>query len=293
MGWEVIRQECPEDPGRSRLWDSNAYHVLIRNKGTRAIEGLFLDRCKFNPSQLTTESFKEMNRLRLLKIHNPRRKLFLEDHLPRDFEFSSYELTYLHWDGYPLESLPLNFHAKNLVGLLLRNSNIKQLWRGNKNPRLLKCAKLGCTMHGCVNLELLPRGIYKWKHLLTLSCNGCSKLERFPEIKGNMRELRVLDLSGTAIMDLPSSITHLNGLQTLLLKDSYALALMQIGNLRIGSSRWGCNYGDACFPNREWTSGSAPKVPTKTAAAVLYFPPCFSLLFFAFLLFSFDWLALV
>ncbi|RVX08074.1 hypothetical protein CK203_014771 [Vitis vinifera] len=32
--------------------------------------------------------------------------------------------------------------------------------------------------------------------------------------------------------------------------DSYALALMQIGNLRIGSSRWGCNYGDACFPNR-------------------------------------------
>ncbi|RVW20787.1 hypothetical protein CK203_108305 [Vitis vinifera] len=34
------------------------------------------------------------------------------------------------------------------------------------------------------------------------------------------------------------------------LMDSYALALMQIGNLRIGSSRWGCNYGDACFPNR-------------------------------------------
>ncbi|KAL6327493.1 hypothetical protein AAG906_021568 [Vitis piasezkii] len=30
-------------------------------------------------------------------------------------------------------------------------------------------------------------------------------------------------------------------------QDSYALALMQIGNLGIGSSRWGCNYGDACF----------------------------------------------
>ncbi|RVW23776.1 hypothetical protein CK203_097609 [Vitis vinifera] len=38
--------------------------------------------------------------------------------------------------------------------------------------------------------------------------------------------------------------------QTLMrLMDSYALALMQIGNLRIGSLRWGCNYGDACFPN--------------------------------------------
>ena len=37
---------------------------------------------------------------------------------------------------------------------------------------------------------------------------------------------------------------------------------------------------------KKWTSGSAPKVPKKTAAAVLCFPPCFSLLFFAFLCFS-------
>ncbi|KAJ9700893.1 hypothetical protein PVL29_006292 [Vitis rotundifolia] len=239
MGCEIIRQECPKDLGRrSRLWDSNAYHVLIRNTGTRAIEGLFLDRCKFNPSQLTTESFKEMNKLRLLKIHNLRRKLFLENHLPRDFEFPSYELRYLHWDGYPLESLPMNFHAKNLVELSLRDSNIKQVWRGNKLHDKLRVIDLSHSVHliripdfssvpkleiltleGCVNLELLPRGIYKWKHLQTLSCNGCSKLERFPEIKGNMRELRVLDLSGTAIMDLPSSITHLNGLRTLLLEE--------------------------------------------------------------------------
>ena len=67
-------------------------------------------------------------------------------------------------------------------------------------------------------MELLPRNIYKLKHLQILSCTCCEKLEIFPEIKGNMRKLRVLDLSGTAIMDLPSSITHLNGLQTLLLE---------------------------------------------------------------------------
>ncbi|CBI33325.3 unnamed protein product, partial [Vitis vinifera] len=157
-----------------------------------------------------------MHKLRLLKIHNLRRKLFLENHLPRDFEFPSYELRYLHWDGYPLESLPVNFHAKNLVELSLRDSNIKRAWRGNKvfvpNLEIL-------TLEGCVSLELLPRRIYKWKHLQTLSCNGCSKLERFPEIKGNIRKLRVLDLSGTTTMDLPSSITHLNGLQTLLLEE--------------------------------------------------------------------------
>ena len=85
-----------------------------------------------------------MDRLRLLKIHkgdeydlisvfgsHPYEKLFYEDCLPRDFEFSS-KLTYLHWDGYSLESLPTNFHAKDLVELILRGSNIKQLWRGNK-----------------------------------------------------------------------------------------------------------------------------------------------------------------
>ena len=31
----------------------------------------------------------------------------------------------------------MNFHAKNLVELLLRNNNIKQLWRGNKVLLLL------------------------------------------------------------------------------------------------------------------------------------------------------------
>ncbi|KAJ9700901.1 hypothetical protein PVL29_006297 [Vitis rotundifolia] len=149
MGWEIIRQECPEDPGRrTRLWDSNAYHVLIRNTGTQAIEGLFLDRCKFNLSRLTTESFKEMNRLRLLKIHNPHEdQLSLKDHLPRDFEFSSYELTYLHWDGYPLESLPMNFHAEKLVELLLRGSNIKEVWRGNKLHDKLRVMDLSFSFH--------------------------------------------------------------------------------------------------------------------------------------------------
>ncbi|KAL6318434.1 hypothetical protein AAG906_041199 [Vitis piasezkii] len=74
---------------------------------------------------------------------------------------------------------------------------------------------------------------------------------------------------------------------------SYALAFMQIGNLGIGSSRWGCNYGDACFRTalkwyiacKNWTSGSAPKVRKKTADAVLiasFHFACFSsLLLFA------------
>ncbi|WKA11077.1 hypothetical protein VitviT2T_028611 [Vitis vinifera] len=249
MGKEIIRQECPDDLGRrSRIWDSDAYDVLTRNMGTRSIKGLFLDICKF-PTQFTKESFKQMDRLRLLKIHKDDEygcisrfsrhldgKLFSEDHLPRDFEFPSYELTYFHWDGYSLESLPTNFHAKDLVELILRGSNIKQLWRGNKLHNKLNVINLSHSVHlteipdfssvpnleiltlkGCVKLECLPRGIYKWKHLQTLSCGDCSKLKRFPEIKGNMRKLRELDLSGTAIEELPSSSSfgHLKALKIL------------------------------------------------------------------------------
>ena len=60
MGWEVIRQECPEDPGRSRLWDSNAYHVLIRNMVRVKCMNLFIP---MYPSFNTIVIFSEISRV--------------------------------------------------------------------------------------------------------------------------------------------------------------------------------------------------------------------------------------
>ena len=65
-------------------------------------------------------------------------------HFCRDFEFPSHELRYLHWDGYPLESLPSNFYAKNLVELNMRCSNIKQLWK----TEVLLLFSYVFTLHG-------------------------------------------------------------------------------------------------------------------------------------------------
>ena len=39
-------------------------------------------------------------------------------------------ITYLHWDGYPLESLPSNFDGANLVELNLQYSKLRLPWRG-------------------------------------------------------------------------------------------------------------------------------------------------------------------
>ena len=92
-----------------------------------------------------TKAFKMMSRLRLLKIHqdvtynsivkswmvvDPSQVHLSETHITEDFEFPFYELRYFHWDRYALQSLPLNFHAENLVELNLRFSNIRQLWKG-------------------------------------------------------------------------------------------------------------------------------------------------------------------
>ena len=80
--------------------------------------------------------FAKMKRLRLLKIywrdHCGSMKNEYKVILPEDFQFPLHELRYLFWEGYPLKSLPSNFHGENLVELNMMDSNIKQLCKGNK-----------------------------------------------------------------------------------------------------------------------------------------------------------------
>lgn len=83
--------------------------------------------------QFSAKAFKRMKRLRVLKVHQDDQydsmvKYCKDVHIPEDFTFPSYDLRYLHWDGYPLKSLPLCFHVENLVELSLQSSGIEKLW---------------------------------------------------------------------------------------------------------------------------------------------------------------------
>ena len=78
-------------------------------QGTNVIEGIFLNASASEPIEFTTEAFKIMNKLRSLKVCQDLKcgsgEKNYEVHVSTDFEFPSYELRYLYWDGYPLEYL--------------------------------------------------------------------------------------------------------------------------------------------------------------------------------------------
>jgi hypothetical protein len=101
-------------------------------QGTVNVEGIFLDVSKIREIELSSTAFARMYNLRLLKIYNSVAGDKCRVHLPSGLESLSEELRYLHWDGYPLTSLPSNFRPQNLVELSLPSSKVKQLWRGDQ-----------------------------------------------------------------------------------------------------------------------------------------------------------------
>ncbi|KAL6343104.1 hypothetical protein AAG906_018942 [Vitis piasezkii] len=301
MGWNIIRCEFPDDPGKwSRLWDpSDVYRAFTMKKGMKKVEAIFLDLSRSKQLQFSTKIFAKMKRLRLLKIYwrdycGSMKKEF-KVILPEDFQFPSHELRYLHWEGYSLKSLPSNFHGENLVELNMMDSNIKQLWQGNKCLEQLKILNLlrskqlteisnfsnmpnleeleleRCTslnvvdpsigvlkkltllnLSGCENLTSLPTSIQYLDSLETIYLNKCSNLEEFPEMKrSSMKALSYLHFDGSAIKELPSSIEHLTGLKELYMKECKNLRSLPSSICRLKSLRnlqvFGCSNLDT-FP---------------------------------------------
>ncbi|KAL1195093.1 Disease resistance protein RPP2A [Cardamine amara subsp. amara] len=227
----IVCQEYEEAGKRSRLWDSNdIVDVLTNNSGTEAIEGIFL-----NASGLTFELspivFERMYRLRLLKLHYPTFKNHYKICLPQGLYSLPDELRLLHWERYPLESLPRNFNPKNLVELNMPYSNMTKLWKGTKNleklkkivlshslqlnkfPRLSKAKNLEhIDLEGCVNLVKVNSSILHHHKLTFLSLKDCSHLRIMPPMV-HLESLEILNLSGCSelenIQDLSPNLKEL------------------------------------------------------------------------------------
>jgi Leucine-rich repeat (LRR) protein len=70
----------------------------------------------------------------------------------------------------------------------------------------------------CENLHILPSSL-TLKSLEIFRLEGCSRLEKFPDIQSEMNCLQVLELQKSGIRGLPSSIGYLNKLKCLHLYD--------------------------------------------------------------------------
>ncbi|RVW11999.1 TMV resistance protein N [Vitis vinifera] len=177
LQWESQLRKLEREP------QVEIHNVL---KGMKNVEAIFLDLSRSTP-------------LQQLKVI-----------LPEDFEFPAHELRYLHWEGYPLKSLPSNFLGVNLIELNMKDSNIKQLRQRNERLEQLKILNLSGSRQlteissqesylvefaWVQTLTSLPSSIQYLDSLEDMDLSLCSNLEEFPEMKGSpMKALSFLHL---------------------------------------------------------------------------------------------------
>ncbi|XP_031269448.1 disease resistance-like protein DSC1 [Pistacia vera] len=250
MGEEIVKQESKDPSKRSRLWHhDDIFHVLRRSKGTEAIECVSLDISKIKEINLKCNAFLNMQNLRFLDFYCPKKsgcrfwdmdgsrwfdfycQCFLLDkdenvdgcpycsldeenvskvRALQGLEFSSHNIRYFRWFGYPLDSLPSNFAPENLCALIIPGSNIKQLWNGLQHLEKLKHINLMHSKHllRISNLSMIP-------NLESLILEGCTSLIEVPSSIQCLNKLVMLNLKGCkSLGSLPTDIhskflTHL------------------------------------------------------------------------------------
>ncbi|XP_062075966.1 TMV resistance protein N-like [Humulus lupulus] len=261
MCWQIVFHQSIKEPGkRSRLWTpQDVYHVFKNNKVSAMVEGIFLDVSKIKRLNLSPAVFLEAYNLRLLKIYSSNGINNNKLCFPEGLHSLPDALRLLYWEEYPFKTLPLSFDPEKLVKLAMPNSHVEQLWDGvqplpnlkvidlsySKNltciPDLSQAPNLEMIyLDYCINLLPVTSQFQNLEKLIELNMNYCSKqrsppnlrsvetlelrgwqnLTNIPELKENMAHL---DLSETAIEELPSSISSLDELFELKLQNCKGL----------------------------------------------------------------------
>ncbi|KAH1045456.1 hypothetical protein J1N35_036240 [Gossypium stocksii] len=244
MSKDIIRRESKSPGMRSRLWNpKDGCQVLKYNKGTDSIEGIKLDMSQIDNLQLHPTVFENMINLKYVHFYFPP---FIGKYQSKKLHANGDnivslpdELRYLCWDFYPFKSLSSSFNPKNLVVLKLSHGDIEQLWNEDNHQDLVNLRQIVVTFckklwkipnlltainleilcfNGCENLVEFP----SFNHLAslkTLQLHGCYNLKKFPELPN---DVSFLNLSEIGLEEVPDSIEHLAGLDTLLLSNSRA-----------------------------------------------------------------------
>ncbi|KAF5471290.1 hypothetical protein F2P56_011732, partial [Juglans regia] len=221
MGHEIVRRECPEEPGRrSRLFRvEDLYHVLKNDTGTDATKAIVVEFCPETKDQrLNARALSKMRKLRFFKFHHSQTLKWRGKPLKY---MPTNELRYLEWPGYHSKFFPSSFQPKNLTVLRMRRSRIKQLWKGSMVLDNLKEFDLSYSenlieipdltgvpnlekinLEGCRSLRELHPSIGSLKKLKALAFDECSSLEKLPDLS-SLECLTYLGGQETAITQIP------------------------------------------------------------------------------------------
>ncbi|KEH19080.1 disease resistance protein (TIR-NBS-LRR class), putative [Medicago truncatula] len=216
MGREIVRESSAKEPGeRSRLWFHDDIHdVLTENTGRKNVEGLVLKSQRTGRVCFSTESFKRMKDLRLLKLDRV--------DLTGDYGYLSKELRWVHWKGFTFNYIPDDFHQGNLVVFELTHSNIKHVWNETKVLVNLKILNLSHSIY----LESSP-DFSKLPNLEKLIMNDCPCLSEIHPSIGDLNNIHLINLKNCiSLSKFPKNIFKLKSLKTLIL-----LGCTKIGSL--------------------------------------------------------------
>ncbi|MED6141247.1 hypothetical protein PIB30_101342 [Stylosanthes scabra] len=200
MGQEIVFEESVKIPkGQTRLWNPDEVCDVLKNdKGTDAIESIFLDMTQTTDLHISSNAFRKMPNLRLLAFADGTGhggKIINNSlYLPSNLELPD-SLRYIQWDGYPLKSLPSICWPNKLVEISMPYSNVEKLWDGAQNlpsleiidlrgsKRLIECPNFSATpnlkevwLNYCESLPHVHPSIFYLEKLEFLAVYGCKEL---------------------------------------------------------------------------------------------------------------------
>ncbi|XP_059633009.1 disease resistance protein L6-like [Cornus florida] len=206
LGRKIVYEEKIRG-NRSRLWNhEEALNILEGRRGTEKVEALSLH-FELGPEKkprFTSKEFAKLVNLRYLRVDGM--------DLVGDFEHCLARLRWLNWRSCPSHFKPTNFYLENLVILDLSDSGITEDWGGWNQIKMAKKLKV-LQLVNCA-LRRTP-DFTSNAALEILILQQCKSLVEVDRSIGNLKNLKVFDISYTDIRNIPDEIWMLEKLEVI------------------------------------------------------------------------------